>query len=221
MKKIVLGTLLTIALTIASGILQGSLSNRWGISDLQRQAGAKLEGCPEQFAVWEMKKSEKLDQNAIDQLEPFGYLQRVYVNRNNGTVVGVTVLLGPTGPIAAHTPEVCYAGRDHEQLGEREKVVIPNGDGKDSVWKTSFRMKGVDAQLQNTYYAWSSGDHWVAAENPRFSYATEPSLYKIQLSNVVSAEGFKKSGPQADPAIQFLADFLPALQKHLDKSARK
>jgi hypothetical protein len=221
MKKIVSGTLLMIALTVASGILQGSLSNRWGVSEMQRQAGAMLEACPEKFTVWEMKKAEKLDQNAIDQLEPYGYIQRIYVNRNNGATVSVTVLLGPTGPIAVHTPEVCYAGRNHEQLGEREKIVIPNGDGNDSVWKTSFRLNGVDAQLQNIYYAWSSGDHWVAAENPRFSYAVEPYLYKIQVSNAVSAGGFGKAPPKADPAIRFLADFFPALKKHLEKPARK
>jgi hypothetical protein len=222
MKKIILGMLLTIVLTIASGILQGSLCNRWGASELQRQAGAKLESFPEKVAVWEMKKADKLDKTAIDQLEPYGYIQRVYVNRNNGAVVNVTVLLGASGPMSVHTPEVCFAGRDHEQLGERQKIDIPGKEGKDSLWRTAFRLNGVDAQLQNTYYAWSSsGQHWVAVENPRFSFATEPLLYKIQLANMVSAESSKKTVSTDDPAIQFLSVFLPALRNHLDKPSLK
>jgi hypothetical protein len=218
MNKIVLGTLLTVALTVAVGILQGSLSNRWGASDFQRQAGLKLEAFPKTFGEWEMVgKPEQLDQNSLDQLQPYGYLQRRYENRKSKAVVSMTVLLGPNGRISVHTPEVCFAGRNHEQLGERVKIRIPEKEGEDSVWKTSFRLQGVDAQLQNIYYSWSSGDHWDASENPRVSYATKPLLYKIQLSNIVSAE----SSLQADPAILFLTDFFPALRKHLEKPESK
>jgi hypothetical protein len=221
MNKIVLGTLLTVALTIAVGILQGSLSNRWGASDSQRQSGLKLESFPKKFADWQMEKAEELDQNSLDQLQPYGYLQRVYKNRKNDALVSVTVLLGPNGRISVHTPEVCFAGRNHEQIGERVKIRIPDKEGKDSIWKTSFRLQGVDAKQKNIYYGWSSGSHWDAADNPRISYATKPLLYKIQLSNDVSVESSKQAIPSADPAIQFLTDFFPVLQDYLEKPESK
>ena len=194
------------------------MSNRWGVSDLRRQAAAKLESFPEKFGDWEMKRAFKLDRDSLNQLQPDGYFQRLYVNRVSGASVGVTVLLGPTGPISVHTPEVCYVGRDHEQVGDRHKIVISEKDGGESAWKTEFRLHGVDGQMQNIFYAWSAGDHWCAAETPRFSFATRPYLYKLQLASRIAADGFRDS---ADPAIQFLTDFVPVLQDYLQKPATK
>jgi hypothetical protein len=221
MKLNIFGFMFMIALTLGSGVMQGLLSNRWGISDFQRQAGAKLDSVPKSFGNWEMKKSEKLDQDAIDQLEPYGYFVRQYVNRASGATVYVTLLLGPSGPISVHTPEVCYAGRDHQQLGNRNKVELTGKAGKDSFWKTSFQLRGVDAPVQNIYYAWSPGDQWVASENPRLSFATRPYLYKIQISGVAQATNAGASDSATDTELVFLADFIPVLNEYLQKPSSK
>ena len=208
-----MGMVITVGLTIASGAMQGRLSNRWGPSDTLRQAGAKIESLPQKFAAWEMKKAEKMGEDALNQLQPAGYIQRLYVNRDSGAAVSVTVMVGMSGPIAVHTPEICYGGRDHQQQGPRQAIDVPCATGgEETVWKTTFRMKGIDARMLNVYYAWSPGDHWVAAENPRFAYATKPLLYKIQLSSQVPSW---LNDQAADPGLQFLIDFLPVLQKHL------
>jgi hypothetical protein len=182
------------------------------VSDYQRLAGEKLASFPEKFDDWEVKTSHRLDQDAIDQLEPYGYFQREYVNRTTGAAVYVTALLGPTGPISVHTPEVCYAGRDHRQIGERQRITVPGKDGENSLWKTSFRLRGVDAQEQNIYYAWSVGDRWIAPDSPRLSFAAKPYLYKIQLSTSVRT-GDSESTP--DPAAGFAAELFPALKKYM------
>jgi hypothetical protein len=219
MKTFVYGSFVAIALTIASGVVQGLLSNRWGGSDLDRQIGAKLESLPEQFANWELKKSSALDKDAIDQLEPYGYIQREYVNRRSGASIGVLILVGPSGPISVHTPEVCFESRDHQQLGERVKISIPARDREDTIWKTTFRLSGVDGRLLNIYYAWSTGGHWQAAENPRFSLATRPYLYKIQITNQTPKENGDDRGPTADAAMEFLTDIIPILQNYLKKAS--
>jgi hypothetical protein len=131
-------------------------------------------------------------------------------------------MVGSSGPMAVHTPEICYGSRDHEQLGPRQAIRIPsaskgfnnnqNEKDHDAVWKTTFRMKGIDAQKMNIYYAWSTGDRWAAAENPRLSYASEPFLYKLLLANQVPAGHNEKA---TDPGLQFLTDFLPVLQEYL------
>lgn len=224
MKSLILGTVIMLGLTIASGAFYGIRSNRWGPSGTLREVGAKLESFPTNFAAWEMQKTERMGKEAIDQLQPAGYIQRLYVNRENGAMVSVTVMVGSSGPMAVHTPEICYGSRDHEQLGPRQAIRIPSvstGDDKnqedkeyDTVWKTTFRMKGIDAQTMNIYYAWSPGDRWAAAENPRFTYASKPFLYKLLLANQVPAGHNQK---ETDPGLQFLIDFLPVLHQHLQR----
>jgi hypothetical protein len=214
MKSLILGTAVMLGLTIASGTLYGIRSNRWGPSETLREAAARLDSLPKNIAAWELIKSEPLDKESLSQLQPAGYIQRLYVNRDNGVSVSVTVMAGRSGPMAVHTPESCYAGRGHEQQGTRQAISVhgdPSAD-KDTVWKTTFRMKGIDAKTLNIYYAWSSGDHWVAAENPRFTYASEPFLYKLLLANQVPSWA---NDNEADPGLQFLIDFLPVLRKYL------
>lgn len=218
MKTFVLGSIVAFFLTLASGFMQGSLSNRWGISNLQRQAGERLESFPANFADWETKKTEKLGSDALNQLVPYGYFQRDYVNRKSGAAINVLVLLGSSGPISVHTPEVCYASRDHQQLGERIKLPIPGRNGGDSIWKTTFRLSGVDAQVLNIYYGWSAGDAWIAAEKPRFSFSTRKFLYKVQITNRAAENRSANNDPANDPAVQFMADFIPALQTHMNRA---
>jgi hypothetical protein len=216
MKSLLMGIVITLGITVGSGVLQGMLSNRWGPSDTLRQAGAKIEALPQKFAAWEMKKTEEMGEDAYNQLQPAGYIQRLYVNRDSGTAVRVTVMVGRCGPIAVHTPEICYGSRDHQQQGPRQSITVPCATGgEETVWKTTFRMKGIDAQVMNIYYGWSPGDHWMAAEHPRFAYATTPLLYKIQLAS----QWFNDQA--TDPGLLFLSDFLPVLQKHLQNPSSR
>ena len=85
-------------------MLQGMLSNRWGPSDALRRAGAKIEALPQKFAAWEMKKAEKMGEDALNQLQPAGYIQRLYVHRDSGAAVSVTVMVGMSGPISGAYP---------------------------------------------------------------------------------------------------------------------
>jgi hypothetical protein len=217
MKTFVLGSIVAFLLTLASGYIQGSLSNRWGISNVQRQMGERFTSFPANFGDWEMKKSGKLGSDSLNQLVPYGYFQRDYVNRKSGAAINVLALLGSCGPISVHTPEVCFASRDHQQLGERLKLAIGR-DGKNSIWKTTFRLSGVDAQVLNIYYGWSAGEAWVAAENPRFSFSTRQFLYKVQITNSAVENGSADNDPANDPALQFMEDFIPALQKHMNRA---
>jgi hypothetical protein len=216
-KTMWIGIAITFGITVGSGVLQGRLSNRWGPSHALQQAGANIEVIPQKFAAWEMKKAETMGEAALNQLQPTGYIQRLYVNRDSGASVNVMVIVGMSGPIAVHTPEICYGTQNNQLLGPRQATRVPCATGgEETVWKTTFRMKGIDAQVQNVYYAWSIGDHWVAADNPRFAYATKPLLYKIQLTSVVPS-GLNDQA--TDPGLQFLTDFLPVLQEHLRNSS--
>jgi hypothetical protein len=55
------------------------------------------------------------------------------------------------------------------------------------------------------YYAWRSGSSWRASESPRFEFAGERLLYKIQAAVVVPAGTTDK---ELDPCQEFLTVLL-------------
>jgi hypothetical protein len=222
MKKIVFGILLTAGLTIASGLLQGSLCNRWGASEEQRRVGAKLEECPTEVPHWNCQKEKMpLEQVAIDQLIPYGYFQRQYVSQDGGDAITVTVMVGPSGTLSVHTPEVCFSGLNFDKSEERKKIEIPGLSDGDTIWRVAMRSKKVDGNVVESYYAWSKGDRWVAEESPRYKLAIRPYIYKIQLHHLATAEVSGKANSAADPSMRFLMDLLPVLEKYLEKPANK
>ena len=215
----VLGIVLVACLTIASGAIQGRMSNRWGAPPDMLAAGEKLEKFPNQFGNWQLQSSEELDEQTSAVLECAGYFVRDYFNQESGQTVKVAVLLGPSGPISVHTPEICFSGRDYQAQGERQHVPIQSADGKnDEFWAVTFRANNLEADMLTVYYGWSTGGNWMASDDPRFTFAASPFLYKIQLASYLP--------PGSDPEVQnrcrqFLSDFIPVARRYLVDSSAK
>ncbi len=210
-----LAIVLAVGLTVFSGILQGRMSNRWGIAVDTKAAADKLEEIPNEFGDWRLKSSDELGRDALEQLQPAAYWVRTYQNRRTGDVVNVTLLLGQPGPISVHTPEVCFGTKNYENRGERQKVAIhgPTG-GDDEFWALDFKTISMRGDLLRTYYAWSSGDRWLALKDARFWSAGLPYLYKIQLSSLLPPETTDTKSSD-DPCRNFLQEFVPATKKYL------
>ena len=68
----------------------------------------------------------------------------------------------------------------------------------------------MDAHLLRVYYGWSTGGKWQAAADPRYSFASFPYLYKIQLAGTVA----RAEPDSADPCREFLAAFLTQLKEY-------
>jgi len=219
MKSIMFGVILVAVLTIVSGMLQGRMSNRWGPTEDMQTAAKQLEKLPTQFGSWQLFSSQEMSEEARNQLECAGYLYHTYKNRDTGEIVNMVLLLGPAGPIAVHTPEICYSSRAYKQLAPRECVtLLDRSNQKDNFWSLTFRSAGVNADTLQVYYAWRTGDHWLAAGNPRFSLAGQPYLYKIQLA---SRAPFFADLKTNDPCKNFLQDFLPAAKQYMIEPSRK
>jgi hypothetical protein len=208
-----LATVLAVALTVFSGVLQGRMRNRWGPPADTLAVAAKLEQLPAQFGPWRLKAQGKLDETAKSQLEPFAYRVATYENQTTGEWVSMTLLLGPPGPTAVHTPEICLGSRDYKSLGERQAAVFRRADGtNDQLWTLDHKANNLQGMIRRTYYGWSAGNRWTATEDPRFTFASQPYLYKIQAICDLSAAADPQS---ADPCRRFLEDFLPAARKYL------
>lgn len=198
-------------LTIVTGMVQGRMSNRWGPSETMYNAAKQLEKLPAQFGNWRLLTSQEMSEDVINQLECAGYINRTYTNRQTGETVNMALIIGPAGPTAVHTPEICYSSRAHKQLAPRECVTLFGGSNQeDKFWSLTFRSTGVNADLLQVCYAWSTGDRWLAAGNPRFSLAGQPYLYKIQLASRLPFYADLKAN---DPCKNFLQDFLPVAKQ--------
>jgi len=221
MKRItgLLGFAAIAALTLCGGVIHGRLSGRWGPPLAMIAAGEKLAQLPAQFGPWKLAASHEFSEITKTELECTGYVDRTYVNQNTGERVDVMLVVGPTGAISVHTPEVCVGGRDYTIAGERRQVTVETPDAASHrFWSVAFRSRGLEASTLRICYGWTAGGPWMAPENPRFYFVGKQYLYKVQ----VSAQGpLQAASTQRDAGQQFLRDFIPAAQMCLIDSSSK
>lgn len=173
-------TLVACALVLWSGYLQGRWTGRWAEPADFESAKSRLEGIPSVLGDWESHRELSLAQEVIEELECRGYVHREYKHRQSGTLVLAFWLVGPSGPTAAHVPEICYSSQNYSITEERSIVQL--SDGRSSVWGTPIRKEDVDRGLFSVLYGWSVGHEWLAADSPRFEFGGQPLLYKVQVA---------------------------------------
>ncbi|MGO9112642.1 MAG: exosortase-associated EpsI family protein [Thermoguttaceae bacterium] len=219
----VLSLAVVMALTLASGVIEGRIRNRWGPSETMLAAAEKLEKVPRQFGGpqndrWQLQSSETMDQDTVEMLECTGYILRTYGNPRTGEMVSTFVVVGPAGPIAVHTPEICFPSQNYKSRDTRQQVAIPDDQGQeDRFWALSFKSKNIQEDLIRVYYAWSTGNRWSAADDARFAFVGSPYLYKIQLSSTLPAGADPKTD---DTCKKFLKDFVPVVRQYLTVPSR-
>lgn len=196
-----------LVITFVSGIVQGTLSGRWGPSEDLVAAGEALGSLPHTIADWEMQSESKIEETTVEVLRCTGSVSRIYVNRVNGQLVKMALIVGPPGPISVHKPEICYSSQNYTQQGERQRVHVEAIDGSNEgyFWALTFKPNNLNGVPFRVYYAWSDGGPWQAVENPRVSRSNAKLLYKIQLSGNIAAI------PSADNRIEPCKSFLEAL----------
>jgi hypothetical protein len=195
-----------VLLTLLVGAVYGHYSQRWGASPDLIAAGKRLETFPEAIGPWQLEKVEPVSDLVVQILACTGYVNRRYVNRETGQTVGVALVVGPSGPISVHTPEICYSSRSYRIAESDAKKAIP-GDGErpHSFWSVTFEPAKFGAEALRVYYAWNTGSGWRAASAPRFEYGGFPLLYKLQVSgpfDPTAEEG------RSDPAGEFLTQLV-------------
>jgi hypothetical protein len=203
-------TSVALSITLGAAFVHGRLDGRWGATAEVQQAAELLMQMPDQsFGSWHFEDSHELDAPVQELLECSGYTYRTYVNRSTGDIVKVAVILGPPGPIAVHTPEICYSSQQFKQTSKRQRVDFLD---RHSLWAVSFRSNSLDAESFVVFYGWSDGSNWQASHDPRWQFAGRPYLYKLQLAG-------RSSGPDAEASRnacrQFLEEFLPVLKTRL------
>ncbi|QDV26810.1 exosortase-associated EpsI family protein [Aureliella helgolandensis] len=205
--QFLLATVLCIGLTIASSFAYGWLDGRWANQPDLQAAASQLDRIPAQLGTWMLVEDRELEPNAQQLLRCYGYANRIYRNSETGDQVTVAVLMGPRGPIAVHTPEICYSGQGVEAEGERQSVSITTNKQNHALWGLTMLSK-VDLQPSlEVLYGWSDGGPWQAAEQPR--YWMTDRLYKLQIAGPPATEA--GGSPTTDFLELFLEQVAPLL----------
>lgn len=202
-------TSVLISLTLFAGVVQGYLDGRWTANKDLRAVGNKLDGLPDQVGEWKLTESTELDANAAKLLRCYGSSVRIYENEKTGAMVNVALLFGPRGPIAVHTPEICYSSVGTKQIGDRQAERITGAGVNDGLWSVQFAVDPSSNPALEVWYGWSDGGSWEARNQPRF-WLTE-NLYKVQVAGPTGNEANQ-------PVKDFMKAFLPLTHPLMDAS---
>jgi Protein of unknown function (DUF3485). len=200
-----------IAITLLVGIGHGRLSGRWGARPDVVSAAQRLKQLPPTIGEWELQNDTPLDPAVTRMLQCHGSLHRVYQNVKTGDVVSFFVLLGPPGPTAVHTPEICYSTKNYRITQARTRWTLDDSQMPlDEFWDLRLEANDVSRSGLRTLYGWTNTQHWQATESPRFYFGGSPYLYKLQVAAPLPTEGQK-----GDVCREFLTALLPVLRKQM------
>jgi hypothetical protein len=197
---------------IAAGAVYGSLTDRWGLAPELEASVVRLPKLPLNLGEWRGEEVVPTDvqKKQLAKAEVRSYVMRRYVDRKTGEAIALLVVCGRPGPIATHSPEVCYTGRGLEMTAQN-RYAVPGMSPAGEFWVGDFHKEGpvVDSGLR-IFWSWSPDGVWKAVANPRVAFAARPALYKVY----VIQETVRSGPPRADEAgARFLAALLPALDR--------
>jgi hypothetical protein len=185
-----------LAMTLATGLVYGYWTQRWGPTPSLTKAAERVEQLPQQLGPWAMTAEYSVPELIVETLQSAAQVHRTYANSETGEIVHVAIIVGPSGPTSVHTPEICFSSKAYTiQDNREERIFSPAADGNaNSLWSLQFRSPQVGAGVLQVYYGWSTGGAWTASQSPRFEFGGQPLLYKIQISAELGpAETDKKS----------------------------
>jgi hypothetical protein len=206
-----------IAAVIGCGVVHGLWTDRWTVSDEPLLAAAKLQDVGLNLGDWQ---GRRMDLDASQLGGATGSFYARYTNTRDSSTVVVFVVTGRHGPVSEHTPDVCYKAGGYEVSSTQRYA--PQGEpfGPTTELWTSLLTKTRSAEQSylRIFWAWSPTGTWSAPDNPRFTFAGCPVLYKLYLIRELPAS---PSAAQPDdsldhePCIDLMRQLLPELHRVL------
>lgn len=198
---------------VAAGAGHGVYADRWGQSPDRAAAAARLANVPTAIGPW-VGEDRTLDAAELAKAGIDGYLLRTYRSPAARRAVTLFVVCGRPGPVAVHTPDVCYQASGYALAAAPARETIPGGG---AVWAAAMTKPAAAVpEALTVRWAWRTpAPGWQAPDRPRMAFARAGVLYKAYALT-------DRAGATAvpDPAPEFLALALPALDRALaDDSA--
>ncbi len=207
-----LPVLALLALVIASGLAHGLWTNRWAVSRSLEDALDRLDRVPRVVGDWEGTDFE-LNPRQLEVGQIDGCLARRYRNRQDGREITVLLVCGLPGPIAVHTPDICYSGAGYALAAPpRAEPIATDSPSGLAVFQTAeFRKtEAILPESLRIFWSWSSGAAWEAPEHPRPHFMTSGVLYKLY---VIGGHQEQDKTEAVEICTAFIRDFIPELSK--------
>ncbi|GHT31303.1 hypothetical protein FACS1894214_2490 [Planctomycetales bacterium] len=216
LTSLVIGIVLIAGTMLTVTAVCGNLTGRWSRFKGLEESRTLLKELPSVIGDWEADPEDDavLSKSDIAMLEiENGYIVRKYKNSKNAATVNLMLIVGPTGKVVVHTPEICFGGRDYKKEDTRIKVEFPiadysgSGATDDTFWKVRFTNQSISGGRIAFYYAVSSGNEWIASEDPRAALQRFRYVYKLQIQAFEDGDN--------DNVKAFLTDCLPVIHRHI------
>jgi hypothetical protein len=199
---------LALFLILGTGVVQGMRTGRWQVNGRIEEAVRNLDALPSHVGDWEAEEVPLAGR------EPPGVAAHRcwrFTHSRTGQSVTVYLVCGRPGPVAIHTPDVCY-GANGYSIGTPIKYVPADSDtlGAAGFWTADMaRTTHADRSRLRIFWAWNTGNGWQASGNPRLDFAAEPVLFKIYLLHDLTGVG--DPSLDRDPAVEFMQALLPSV----------
>ncbi len=205
-------------LVVVVGLVAVGLSNLLtaplGSSETAKATQRRFAGFPQTIGPWtgtELPLSER----QVALAEAQANLSRTYTRADPVAAVNVLVLYGDSGPLGAHTPEVCYEGSGFKQVSNRQKRTVPGSTAE--FWTAKFEAGGVPPLTIELVWGWGADSSWKAAENARLEFADRRQIYKLYVSRAMPVRPEPAGRNSLDEFLAlFLQEFQAALNRPLD-----
>jgi hypothetical protein len=202
-----------VALILGAGGIHGAWTNRWRPSTALALSASRLQEVPAKVGDWSAQEVE-IGARELQLAGAVGSLSRRYVNARTGESLSVMLLCGLPANIGSHSPEVCYPGAGFV-LEPATRVSFPIGTPPRSVTlqtATARKDDPVRPGRLRIFWGWNNAKGWDAPDDPRWSYAALPALWKLYVIRELSGADVE---PADDPCREFLDRFLPELDHTL------
>ncbi len=204
------------AVVLLVGFVYGTWTQRWHESVEVDAAVARLDAIPTRVGDWTAGDAETIEPGVLKAAGAQGCWMRSFTSAATGQKVSVVVLCGHTGKMCVHRPENCYPGQGYDLVAAplHQAIKMPDGSANAEFWTARFAKPEVTtggAQLR-IFWAWNAAGQWRAPEYPRWTFASQPYLYKVYVIRALPIHGERVA---EEPAAEFLRQFLPELTKTL------
>jgi hypothetical protein len=191
---------------LVTGVVHGLWTDRW--TDREVIAN-QLEKVSMTLGEWQGRARE-FDASILGPIT--GCLTRVYVNQRTGATVTMSLVCGRPGPVAIHTPDVCYVASGYEAENSTTFTPFLGPAVPASEFKTAHfvRTKSAEQSHLRVFWSWNAGGVWTVSDTPRFAFARQPILYKLHLVRELASANEPLN---EDPCIDLMQLLLPELER--------
>jgi len=199
-----------LALVLGAGLVHGEWTDRWRLTDDLTEMARRLESLPMTIGDW-TGTSGQISAADMRTAGATGSVLRRYRNVKTGEEASVMMLCGPPGNIVNHTPDICYPSQGYA-LGEPAVFRTPADatSGEAEFLTAIANRSGSAPSVLRIFWSWNDAKGWRTPNAPFWTFAAAPVLCKLY---VVRETGGETVAPENDPAREFLAVLLPAIDR--------